>query len=94
MLDQARVRLPDVFSFFSNWADFTSNYDAAGHGARVGIVLPPTPTNTASTASDAPGELAAPFLRLPGALEDEPWTGYASSFVAGGSAGPDVKAAG
>jgi phospholipid/cholesterol/gamma-HCH transport system substrate-binding protein len=71
MLDQTRVRLPDFFSFFSNWADFTSNYDANGHGARVGIVLG-NPTST----------LPAPFLREPGALEGEPWSDYEDSFVA------------
>jgi virulence factor Mce-like protein len=84
MLDQSRVRLPDFFSFFSNWADFTSNYDANGHGARVGIVLTPTPTNELSPDSNGAGELAPPYLRLPGALEGAPWRDYAKSFVAGG----------
>ncbi|HEX4107811.1 MAG TPA: MlaD family protein [Solirubrobacteraceae bacterium] len=91
MLDQARVRLPDLFSFFANWADFTANYDANGHGARVGIVLPPAPTNTISPASDGPGELAPPYLRVPGAMDGEPWTNYANSFVAGGQAAADVR---
>ena len=45
ILDNARVRLPDFFSFFSNWADFTANYDAAGHAARVGLVFAPAPLN-------------------------------------------------
>jgi phospholipid/cholesterol/gamma-HCH transport system substrate-binding protein len=90
MLDQARVRLPDFFSFFSNWADFTSNYDANGHGARVGIVLPPTSTRRLAPDSNRAGQLAPPFLRTPGALEGVPWHDYARSFVAGGTAAADV----
>jgi phospholipid/cholesterol/gamma-HCH transport system substrate-binding protein len=81
MLDQARVRLPDALSFFSNWADFTANYDANGHAARVGIVLPPAPTRTLTPDSNAAGQLAVPFLRTPGALEGEPWRDFADSFV-------------
>jgi phospholipid/cholesterol/gamma-HCH transport system substrate-binding protein len=84
MLDQARVRLPDAFSFFSNWADFTSNYDANGHAARVGIVLPPAPTQVQAPDSNAAGQLKVPFLRTPGALEGEPWRDFSKSFVAGG----------
>jgi phospholipid/cholesterol/gamma-HCH transport system substrate-binding protein len=84
MLDQLRVRLPDAFSFFANWADFTSNYDANGHGARVGIVLPPAPTTTLSPSSNGAGQLAPPYLRVPGSLEGQPWSDYSKSFVAGG----------
>jgi phospholipid/cholesterol/gamma-HCH transport system substrate-binding protein len=91
MLDQLRVRLPDAFSFFSNWADFTSNYDANGHAARVGIVLPPTPTNVLSPSSDGPGQLKPPYLRTPGAMDGQPWTDYYKSFVDGGTPGPDVS---
>ena len=91
MLDQARVRFPDAFSFFSNWADFTANYDANGHAARVGIVLPPAPTNALSPSSDGAGQLKPPYLRTPGALDGQPWTDYWKSFVAGGKPGPDVQ---
>ena len=84
MLDEARVRLPDAFSFFANWADFTGNYDANGHAARVGIVLPPAPTNVLAPDSNGPGQLALPYLRTPGALESEPWRDYRKSFAAGG----------
>ena len=89
MLDQARVRLPDFFSFFSNWADFTSVYDANGHGARVGIVLPPAPTKVLKPDGAGPGQLKAPYLRVPGALAGEPWRDYAGSFVAGGEGGEE-----
>jgi hypothetical protein len=84
MLDQLRVRLPDAFSFFANWADFTSNYDANGHAARVGIVLPPAPTNPLDPAGNGAGQLKAPYLRVPGSLEGQPWSDYSKSFVAGG----------
>jgi phospholipid/cholesterol/gamma-HCH transport system substrate-binding protein len=94
MLDQLRVRLPDAFSFFANWADFTSNYDANGHAARVGIVLPPAPTTVLPPSSDGPGQLLPPYLRTPGSLEGQPWTDYYKSFVAGGQPGPDVAKAG
>lgn len=82
MLDEARVRLPDFFSFFSNWADFTANYDANGHAARVGIVLPPAGTRTLAPDATGAGQLAEPYLRTPGALEGEPWRDYEESFVA------------
>ncbi|WP_026909749.1 MlaD family protein [Patulibacter minatonensis] len=81
MLDEARVRLPDFFSFFANWADFTSVYDRNGHGARVGIVLPPTPNRTASPDGQDAGSLARPFLRPPGSLQDTPWTTFQQSFL-------------
>lgn len=81
MLDEARVRLPDFFSFFANWADFTSVYDQNGHGARVGIVLPPTPNEVASPDGQDAGSLARPYLRPPGSLQGDPWTGFRSSFA-------------
>jgi phospholipid/cholesterol/gamma-HCH transport system substrate-binding protein len=83
MLDQARVRLPDFFSFFSNWADFTANYDAGGHAARVGIVLPPGGTNVQEPDENGEGQLSRPYLRTPGALEGEPWRDFEDSFVGG-----------
>jgi phospholipid/cholesterol/gamma-HCH transport system substrate-binding protein len=91
MLDQLRVRLPDAFSFFANWADFTANYDANGHAARVGIVLTPAPQNVLSPDSAGAGQLAPPYLRTPGSLEGQPWTDYFKSFVDGGTAAPDVS---
>jgi phospholipid/cholesterol/gamma-HCH transport system substrate-binding protein len=94
MLDQARVRLPDFFSFFANWADFTSNYDANGHGARVGLVLPPASTKVLDPSGYVAGQLKEPYLRTPGALAGVPWKDYADSFVAGGTAQPDVAPSG
>src|SRR3954454_5918749 len=83
ILDEARVRTPDFFSFFSNWADFTSDYDANGHAAKVGIVFPPAPLNTIGPSDSEPGHLEVPFLRTPGVLEGDPWDDYRSSFIGG-----------
>jgi phospholipid/cholesterol/gamma-HCH transport system substrate-binding protein len=84
ILDQARVRTPDFFSFFSNWADFTSDYDVNGHAAKVGIVFPPAPDNTIGPSDSGPGNLKVPFLRTPGVLEGDPWNNYSSSFIGSG----------
>jgi phospholipid/cholesterol/gamma-HCH transport system substrate-binding protein len=83
MLDEGRVRTPDFFSFFANWADFTSGYDANGHAARVGLVLPPAPTNVIGASDDRAGQLAAPFVRTPGVLDGEPWEEFRDSFLSG-----------
>ena len=84
VLDDTRARTPDFFSFFSNWADFTANYDANGHAARVGLVFPPAPLNEVGPDDDRPGHLRAPFLRTPGAVNGEPWRSYRDSFVGSG----------
>ncbi|WP_372787888.1 MlaD family protein [Paraconexibacter sp.] len=81
MLDQARTRLPDVFAFFANWADFTANYDANGHAARIGLVFAPPPLNLRGPSDIEPGHLAKPFTRTPGVLESEPWKDFEDSFV-------------
>ncbi len=81
MLDQARTRLPDVFSFFANWADFTSDYDANGHAARIGLVFAPPPLNSRGSSDTQPGHLVKPFTRTPGVLEGEPWKAFEDSFV-------------
>ena len=83
ILNQARVRTPDFFSFFSNWADFTSVYDANGHAARVGLVLPPAPDNVIDGSDSGAGQLAAPFVRTPGVLEGDPWANFRRSFLGG-----------
>ena len=83
MLDELRVRLPDAFGFFANWADFASNYDANGHAARVGLVFPPAPTKGLGPSDSGAGQLQRPFVRTPGVLEGEPWTDYRDSFVGG-----------
>lgn len=81
VLGELRVRIPDVFSFFANWADFTANYDANGHGARVGLVLPPAPLREIGGSDSGAGHLEAPFVRTPGVLEGEPWDEYRTTLT-------------
>lgn len=84
MLDEARARFPDFFAFISNWGDFSANYDANGHGGRIGLVLAPAPTNPIGPSDSTAGLLARPFLRTPGVLEGEPWRNYRDSFLTKG----------
>jgi phospholipid/cholesterol/gamma-HCH transport system substrate-binding protein len=79
--NELRVRLPDAFGFFGHWADYATNYDANGHGARTGLALTNPPLGVVGPGEAGPGRLARPFLRPPGALEGEPWIGYAKSFL-------------
>ena len=51
--DDLRARLPDVFGFFANWADFTAAYDANGNGGRVAII-PAAPAPVYGGPGDAP----------------------------------------
>jgi phospholipid/cholesterol/gamma-HCH transport system substrate-binding protein len=82
--NQTRARIPDAFSFFSNWAGAFNDYDANGYGGRVGLVLSSPPTNTIGPSDSGPGRLARPFLRDPGAVGGDPWTDYQNSFVGAG----------
>jgi hypothetical protein len=81
ILNELRARLPDVFGFLANWANFHSSFDGVGHGGRVGLVESPTPTQSIGPADNKPGELAPPFIRDPGVLAGVPWTNYRQSFV-------------
>jgi hypothetical protein len=82
--NQLRVRFPDVFSFFVNWSEFFNDYDANGHGGRVGLVLTNPPTDLIGPSDSQPGMLARPFLRDPGVLGGSPWTDYRKSFIGSG----------
>ncbi len=53
LTDDLRTRLPDVFGFFANWADFTASYDANGNGGRVAII-PALPAPLYGGPGDAP----------------------------------------
>jgi virulence factor Mce-like protein len=86
ILDVVRVYTPEIDGFFSGWADMTSSYDAAGHAIHLVITTPPPDTIVPPT-SNAPGYLAAPFQRTPGALIGEPWTDYEQSFLSDATAG-------
>lgn len=99
MLDELRARLPDVFGFFANWADFTASFDANGNGGRVGLI-PASPSgggpgdapyrnvigpgDCEADGTTQPGVVEAPFDRVPGVLECEPWAAFAESYLSGG----------
>lgn len=55
--DDMRARLPDIFGFFANWADFTASYDANGNGGRIGII-PAAPPPVYAGPGDAPARNA------------------------------------
>ncbi|WP_205699254.1 MlaD family protein [Conexibacter sp. SYSU D00693] len=88
ILAETRVRLPDAFSFFANWADFTSNYDANGHGARVSLIFPPAALNEIGPSDTGAGQLEAPFIRTPGVLEGEPWESWRTTLAPQAEATP------
>lgn len=81
ILNQLRVRFPDAFAFFSNWADFAANYDANGHVARMGLFFSGTNRNAIGPADTGPGRLKRPYLRDPGTSDGDPWTTFEHSFV-------------
>lgn len=98
--DELRVRLPDAFGFFANWADFTASFDANGNGGRVAMIPAiPTgggpgdapdrnligPSDCEPDATTEPGILRLPFDRTPGVLECEPWTDFRESFLSEGA---------
>jgi phospholipid/cholesterol/gamma-HCH transport system substrate-binding protein len=84
ILNQTRARYPDAFGFFANWSGFFNNYDANGHGGRVGLVFTNPSQEQIGPSDTKPGILARPFLRDPGVLGGDPWTDYQSSFIGAG----------
>jgi phospholipid/cholesterol/gamma-HCH transport system substrate-binding protein len=82
--NELRARFPDAFSFFVNWSEFFNDYDANGHGGRVGLALTNPPTDLIGPSDSQPGMLARPFLRDPGVLSGSPWTNYRKSFIGPG----------
>ena len=84
MLDELRVRTPEVGGFLTNWADAASSYDAHGHALRTAQVFADPPRRPVGPSQARAGRLVPPFTRTPGVLEGEPWRSYRESFVAGG----------
>jgi phospholipid/cholesterol/gamma-HCH transport system substrate-binding protein len=83
MLDELRVRTPEVGGFATNWADAASSFDANGHGLRTAQVFAEPPRRPVRPSQARPGRLVPPFTRTPGVLEGEPWRSYRESFVGG-----------
>ncbi|MDX6616010.1 MAG: phospholipid/cholesterol/gamma-HCH transport system substrate-binding protein [Solirubrobacterales bacterium] len=96
VLDQGRVRSPEAVGFFGLFGDALSNFDVNGHVVRYIprlIQLPPDQT-LLGPSDTGRGSLARPFDRTPGALEGDPWNGYASSFIGGGRPTSDYYGSG
>jgi phospholipid/cholesterol/gamma-HCH transport system substrate-binding protein len=86
ILNQIRARAPEVISFFTLAGDATSDYDVNGNMIRSTAVLIQSARhpNEIPASSNAPGVIARPFDRTPGAAEGEPWNHYWKSFIDGG----------
>lgn len=85
-LEFLRIRIPEITSFFQVSGDATSDYDANGNLVRATVPLIQTDRhpNVIAPSENVPGRLAPPFIRTPGAIESEPWTDYADSYIGGG----------
>jgi phospholipid/cholesterol/gamma-HCH transport system substrate-binding protein len=90
VVEELRAFTPETLGFFQNSADAAAPYNADGHMIRIAAGLADTmPPSTASggvvgPGDCAPGLLAEPFHRFPGALECDPWPNYEESFIGGG----------
>jgi len=81
-----RAYVPDTVGFFQNLGSSLGGYDANGHLISVTASFNQVPPQTSAANEIGPGACTAghlqpPFLRLPGALECEPWTNYQDSYV-------------
>ncbi len=90
VVEELRAFTPEIVGFFQNGADAAAGFDQNGHMIRIAAGLandlpPSTEAGGAIGPGDcAPGLLASPFNRFPGALECDPWPDYRDSFIGGG----------
>ena len=85
LLDWLRVRAPEGLGFFALAGDAISDYDQNGHLIRFipRIIQGKANTDPLGPSDTGPGYLDRPFFRTPGALENEAWDDYASTFIGG-----------
>lgn len=90
---EIRVYSPEIIAGFQNFGAATGSYDAVGHilstaGGNGQNGIPPSTALGGVIGPDecTPGQLARPFVRVPGALGCEPWNDYEDSFIDASSA--------
>ena len=85
LLDWLRVRAPEGLGFFALAGDAISDYDQNGHLIRFipRFIQVKANTDPLGPSDTGPGYLDSPFFRTPGALENEAWDDYASTFIGG-----------
>jgi hypothetical protein len=84
-----RAYIPDVVGTFQNLGSSIGTYDANGHIVTISAGFQNSPYASSAArelrAGDCgPGHLKLPFIRLPGALECQPWTDSDSSYIGSG----------
>ena len=82
ILDYVRVYTPDFTGLIASWSAMNSTYDAVGHVTRIWASSAAPPVTLEPPSSGAAGYLPAPYIRLPGSVGGDPWTNFASSFLA------------
>ena len=95
--EELRVYAPETIGAFQNFGAATGSYDAVGHilttAAGNGQQGLPPSTIIGGTIDEnacgpdggpAPGQVALPFVRSPGALGCDPWEDYEDSFIDAG----------
>lgn len=81
-----RAYIPETVGFFQNLGSTIGSYDANGHMITLAAGLYQTPPSSATSTEVGPGgctpgKLAKPYIRLPGALQCQPWANYADSAI-------------
>lgn len=87
VLDTLRAQTPEVTGAIQLFGAITAGYDANGHGARVFLNVARILGGEATPDSRKQGLLEKPFLRIPGANADQPWTAWRDSFIGGDGKG-------
>lgn len=80
-LDVTRVYTPEITAFLANWSGMSVSYDASGSAIRILPAGQMPPNHEISPDTWGPGYIPAPYLRTPGALVNEPWKDFRTSYL-------------